>query len=158
MDYFPDFLIGHSGLLGGLCCALGVLLRDKSTIWYHAGNLLHLLVNFGQDDHFQLIVNDFHILLHERLNSLLHLFLDNLWQGSLHSLGDGLLDLNLQVFLSFDLLLKGVHLHVKLSELAVQLLIVLNDLCLLGLPGGRDDLLSLALTSRSLVSLGFGCL
>ena len=82
------------------------------------------------------VLSDLHVkelclLLHERLHCFFDLLLDYLRQGCLHCLGDGLLDLNLQVFLRLHLLLQTVHLHVQLRELLVQLLIVLDDLILL---------------------------
>ena len=82
-----------------------------------------------------LLVEKFALFLHQGLDCVLDLLLDDLRKGGLDGLRYGLLNLDLQVLLRLDLLLQTVHLHVQLGEFLVQFLVVLNDLILLLLFG-----------------------
>ena len=66
------------------------------------------------------------LLLHQWGNSIFNLLLNDLRQRLLHGLRDSLLYLDLQVFLSLNLLLERVHFHVELSKLLVKFNIILN--------------------------------
>lgn len=78
-----------------------------------------------------LVIEQLCLFLHQGRHSLFHLFLNDLGECSLDGLCNGLLNLNLQILLSLDLLLQAVHLHMELRKLLIQLLVILNDLVLL---------------------------
>jgi hypothetical protein len=121
LNHFLDLVTTHS-LRGGADL-------DSSVVTWATlccGGLKHL-IDLRQDRALELGVNNFYVFLHEGLNGLLDLLFNDLRQRGFHWLRDNLLNLDLEVLLGLDLLLERVHLHVKLLELFVQILILLHD-------------------------------